>query len=223
MRKKEHFIGSFSGDSMKEICAKGLLAGRQFLMVRTFSLRLFYRLVFCLPFLLSVNNAMAGEKSVYTDLDLNLCHLVAEAEEGEGEWATFSCKGYQGMVVYVTEADLRFSLGYGPSGREQKSVSQFLGPFNTVGKKLEWRLHGDKVVATILRYYTQTGSAGVKGQILVVSKVSGGEACHAAYVDALANKAANVLAHYAADYIAPDFQCGQDEPVHLGKRGVSPF
>ena len=167
--------------------------------------------------------AKAQGKSVYTDVDLRGCQLVAEAQEGEGEWATFRCPGYGGLAVFVTEADLRFSLGYGVNWQQQKSSTQFLGPFNTVGKKLEWRLKAGKVAATILRYYTETGSEGRKGQILVVSKVSAGQACHVAYVDALANKGANVLAQYAADFVAPSFNCASDEPLHLGRRGVSPF
>lgn len=185
-------------------------------MIRTFCLLLISCVFFSSPIRAEVH-------SVYTDVALDGCKLVAEAQEGEGEWATFLCAGHNGMAVYVTEADLRFSLGYGTKGQSQKSFRQFLSPFNTIGKKLEWRLKDGRVQATILRYYTETGSEGKKGQILVVSKVSRGQACHVAYVDALANKGANVLAQYAADYVAPDFNCALDEPVHLGRRGVSPF
>ena len=162
-------------------------------------------------------------KSQNTNLDLNRCDLYQKAEEGDGEWATFKCRGYAGITVYVTEADLRFALGYGKGGLNQASMRQFLAPFNTVGKTLEWRLHNGRVVATILRYYTETGTGGRKGQILVVSKVSKGEACHVAYVDALANTNANELAQQAADNLAPNFNCKDQMPVHMGERGVSPF
>ena len=174
-------------------------------------------------FLFSSSHLNAQSKSVYTDLNLDRCPVIDQAQEGDGEWAVMRCSGWNGMPVFVAEADLRFSRGYGANGRKQQSASQFLGPFNTIGKKLEWRLKNGRVSATILRYYTETGSEGVKGQILVVTKVGRQQACHVAYVDALANKGANVLAQYAADYIAPDFNCAQDQPVHLGKRGVSPF
>ncbi len=173
-------------------------------------------LQFCTPLLAEV-------KSVYSKIDLKICKLVDQAEEGDGEWAVFRCQGALGMAVYVTEADLRFSLGYGPEGRRQKSFSQFLSPFNTVGKTLEWRVRDGAVIATILRYFTETGSNGDKGQILVVSKVGEGQACHVAYVDALANRDANRLAQFAADNIAPNFNCERDTPLHVGKRGVSPF
>ena len=95
--------------------------------------------------------AFAGQMSVYTDVDTSVCQLIAEAEEGDGEWATFRCKGVQGLSVFVTEADLRFALGYGPAWQQQKSNAQFLSPFNTIGKKLEWRLKDGRVAATILR------------------------------------------------------------------------
>lgn len=183
----------------------------------------FALLVLILPLFAGGFPAHSAEgKSHYSSLDLKKCKVVGRAAEGDGEWVTFRCAGFGGAAVYVTEADLRYSLGYGAGGQDQMSFRQFLGPFNTIGKTLEWRLLDGDVVATILRYFTETGT-GETGQILVISRVSGGEACHAAYVDALANKGANVLAQYAADYIAPYFQCGQDEPVHLGKRGVSPF
>lgn len=171
--------------------------------------------------------ALAEFSSQYSDLDLRDCPVIDRAEEGDGEWAVMRCAGIGGLDVLVSEADLRMSLGYGPQGREQRSFNQRLSPFNTIGGKLEWRLKDGVVIATILRYVTETGSgeAGSKGQILVVSRVvpGRGEACHVAYVDALANPAANVLARYAADYVAPGFNCETDEPFRLGRVGVSPF
>lgn len=167
----------------------------------------------------------ADMSSHYSSLDLRDCPVIAQAEEGDGEWATFRCSGYQGVPVFVSEADLRISLGYGAEGQSQHSFNQRIGAFNSIGGKLEWRLKNGRVVATILRYQTDAGDGARKGQILVVTRVSPGfgEACHVAYVDALANPAANVLARYAADYLAPKFNCGTDQPTHLGRRGVSPF
>lgn len=172
-----------------------------------------------------VSPAAAEMRSEYTDLNLDRCALIEKAEEGEGEWATFRCPGIKGLSVYVSEADLRISLGYGDRWRDQQSFTQRLAPFNSVGGKLEWRLSGNSIIATILRYRVETGSNGAKGQILVVSKLrgDGSEACHVAYVDALANPEANKLARFAADTIAPGFRCGTDTPSHIGNRGVSPF
>ncbi len=167
--------------------------------------------------------AIADGRSVYTDTDLKKCSLHSQAEEGEGEWAVFTCRGYAGMKVYISEADLRFSLGYGHNGMNQKSFSQRLSPFNTVGKKMEWRLRHGRPIATILRYYTETGTGGRKGQILVVTKFDGSEACHMAYVDALANKGANEMAQSAADRLAAGFNCKTDSPIRVGEWGVSAF
>lgn len=169
------------------------------------------------------SEALAGGRSVYTDTDLKYCSLHSKAEEGEGEWANFICPGYAGIKVYISEADLRFSLGYGENGMNQKSFSQRLSPFNTVGKKMEWRLRHGRPIATILRYYTETGTGGRKGQILVVTKLDGSEACHMAYVDALANKGANEIAQSAADRLAAGFNCKTDSPVRVGDWGVSAF
>ena len=60
------------------------------------------------------------------------------------------------MDVFVSEGDLRMSLGYGPcDGMKQRSFTERLSPFNTISKTLEWRLKDGQVVATILRYFTQ--------------------------------------------------------------------
>ncbi|GAA6211210.1 hypothetical protein NBRC116602_09500 [Hyphomicrobiales bacterium 4NK60-0047b] len=190
-------------------------------MIRCFLIGL--AVLFGLNVFIFTSMAFADGNSVYTDTDLKKCTLHSQAEEGEGEWATFICRGFAGQKVFVSEADLRFSLGYGHNGLNQKSFSQRLSPFNTVGKKMEWRLRHGRPIATILRYYTETGSGGRKGQILVVTKLEGSEACHMAYVDALANKGANEMAQNAADRLVDGFSCETDSPVHVGERGVSAF
>jgi hypothetical protein len=64
-----------------------------------------------------------------------------------------------------------------------------------------------------------------RGQVLVVAKTGaadGGEACHVAYIDALANADANVLAVKAADELAESFDCAKG-PVTIGSKGKSPL
>ena len=173
--------------------------------------------------LFGASTALADGNSVFTDTDVSKCKIHDQAEEGEGEWATFRGNGYGGWTVFISEADLRFSIGYGHNGLNQKSFSQRLSPFNTIGKKMEWRLRGGRPIATILRYYTQSGTGGRQGQILVVTKIEGSEACHMAYVDALANRGANEIAQNAADRLVDGFSCATDSPVHVGERGVSAF
>ena len=82
---------------------------------------------------------------------------------------------------------------------------------------------GFATYATVMRYCTGAGDRGKRQrhQVLVVTKlgpVGGGEACHAAYVDAVANSDANALAKMAADAVASGFDCHK-EPVVVGARG----
>jgi len=160
--------------------------------------------------------AHAGFNSAYTDLNLDEC-LVLEADDFGASW---SCPGYKGYPLMVSESDLRFSLAYGfnidPSDRWQT-----LPPFNHLGEKLEWRLSNElgrwMPIATIVRYYTADPETGEdKGQVLVVTQLVEGNSCHIAYIDALANKDANELARQAAD-ASGDFDCANDEVEIIGK------
>ena len=65
----------------------------------------------------------------------------------------------------------------------------------------------------LLRYFTAVDSA--KGEVLVVSRITATEACHVAYIDALATPEAIVLARRVADERARSFDC-RDEPRREG-------
>ena len=159
--------------------------------------------------------AHAGFNSAYTDINLDEC-LVLEADDFGASW---SCPGYKGYPLMVTEGDLRFSLIYGFGAK--MSDGQTLPPFNHLGEKLEWRLSNDSgrwmPIATIVRYHTADPETGEdKGQVLVVTQLVEGNSCHIAYIDALANKNANELAREAADK-SGDFDCASDEVEIIGK------
>ncbi len=77
------------------------------------------------PFLFPSSHVKAQSKSVYTDLNLNFCPVIDQAEEGDGEWVVMRCSGINGMPVVVAEADLRFSLGYGANGRVSAELVLF--------------------------------------------------------------------------------------------------
>ena len=160
--------------------------------------------------------AYAGFNSSYTDLDLDEC-LVLEADDFGASW---SCPGYNGYPLMVSEADLRFSLAYG-FNIDAADRWQTLPPFNHLGEKLEWRLSNElgrwMPIATIVRYYTADPETGEdKGQVLVVTQLVEGNSCHIAYIDALANKDANELAREAADK-AGSFEWARDEVEIIGK------
>lgn len=159
--------------------------------------------------------AHAAFNSAYTDIDLNEC-LVLDADDFGASW---SCPGYKGYPLMVTEGDLRFSLVYGFGAK--MADGQTLPPFNHLGPKLEWRLSNAlgrwMPIATIVRYHTADPETGVdKGQVLVVTQLVEGNRCHIAYIDALANKDANELARQAAD-ASGDFDCASDEVKIIGK------
>jgi len=157
----------------------------------------------------------AAFNSAYTDIDLNEC-LVLDADDFGASW---SCPGYKGYPLMVTEGDLRFSLIYGFGAK--MADGQTLPPFNHLGAKLEWRLSNAlgrwMPIATIVRYHTADPETGVdKGQVLVVTQLVEGNSCHIAYIDAVANKDANELARQAAD-ASGDFDCASDEVKIIGK------
>jgi hypothetical protein len=126
------------------------------------------------------------------------------------------------MPVRVAEGDLRFLISYGENAAEEVAAGETLPAFNTIGTTLEWRLERDRSngslhpIATILRYFTDSGT-GEKGQVLVVTKLGGpGQVCHIGYVDALLNPDANVMARQVAEQAAAGFVCGQDRPGSYG-------
>ena len=159
--------------------------------------------------------AHAAFNSAYTDLDLDQC-LVLEADDFGASW---SCPGYKGYPLMVSEGDLRFSLAYGFGA--DIADGQTLPPFNRLGETLEWRLSNDlgrwMPVATIVRYHTADPETGEdKGQVLVVTQLAEGNSCHIAYIDALANENANELAREVAD-ASGDFDCASDEVEIVGR------
>ncbi len=163
-------------------------------------------------------------QSRYVTLNLDTCTVVERDEESAS--IVQHCKGSDGFAFYVAEGDLRFFVGYGPNGREQRSFRQTLPPFNSINDTLEVRswIGAETPHATILRYFTDSGmgDGSPKGQVLIVTKLDGIDACHMAYVDALANPNANELARQAADS-SENFDCATDEPQIVGKSGRSPM
>jgi len=160
--------------------------------------------------------AHAAFNSAYTDLDLDQC-LVLDADDFGASW---SCPGYKGYPLLVSEGDLRFSLRYG-FNIDKEPRGQTLGPFNRLGERLEWRLSNASgrwlPIATIVRYHTADPETGQdSGQVLVVTQLVEGNSCHIAYVDARANRDANELARAAAD-AAGDFDCASDEVEIIGE------
>lgn len=165
-------------------------------------------------------------KSLYTNIDLRHCTRLKRHPDG-GMWR---CAGLPGYPILVAEGDLRFFLSFGREPEKRRAAEQTLPAFNTPFSDrrnratVEWRFEtrdGKPVpYAAIVRYFTAVD--GRKGEVLVVSRVTNTEACHVAYVDALATPEAIVLARRIADERARSFDC-RDEPKQEGSLGKGPL
>lgn len=174
--------------------------------------------------LLASSMAAYAAESAYTKVDFEKDCREVETDELGGTWI---CKGYGGYEIRFAEGDLRQSTFYGHVGPwyEKGAFETFTG-FNHAGDTVEWRLEAGVPVAAIRRWFVSSGTDD-KGdplpevQVLVISKVGQkdeGEACVVGYVEATANKDANVLARKVADEEARDFACRYSEAMWHGER-----
>lgn len=180
---------------------------------------------FVVTFVLITFPALANE-SAYTKLNLKRdCSFHSEYEAG----GSAVCNGYKGFPVHFAEGDLRQMVRFGHLSKTDGQWESF-GQFNYVNETIEWRLKNGSPFATILRWFIENsdsdGSSNKAnlGQVLVISKVAtpaNPSSCVVGYVDALANKNANLLAREVADTMTDGFVCRRDTPQYHGK--VGPF
>lgn len=169
--------------------------------------------------------AIQQVRSLYTAIDLGRCRAVA----GEGARARL-CSGLPGYPVYVAEAPHAVYLSIGRDAESRQAARQTLKSFNTLfpsgGHRttVEWRfvVREQRTVpyATIVRYFTESATGA--GEVLVVTRVTAEETCQVAYIDALANGDAIVLARKVADTTARRGPC-PEEPAVYGAKGRSPM
>ena len=164
-------------------------------------------------------------ESAYTKLDLANCQQEPLNPDDPVAGGTWWCEGYGGTPVRVAEGDLRFLVSFGHNAADEPAAGETLPAFNTIGTTLEWRLGRDWAtgsfvpIATILRYFTDSGT-GEKGQVLVVTKLGApGQVCHVGYVDALLNPQANATARQVAEQVAAGFVCGTHQAGYYGVVG----
>lgn len=164
------------------------------------------------------------QKSAFTTVDRKICKSVPGQPNG------YLCPGIDGLEIYVAEGNGRTFVASGTAPEQSLAARQTLGALNTPFVRsteratVEWRFTiKDKrrvPFAMIVRYFTLAD--GRTGEVLVVTRVAGAEACHIAYVDALANPDAIVLARKIADERARRSSCGGPIPVE-GEHGQSPM
>ena len=192
----------------------------------------------------SVSSAVASEKarikSRFTTVELKSCAAVQpDSDPGPASSPTsaraWTCDGLSGYPVYVAEGDRHQFISFGPNANRRRAATQTLKSANSVftpdhsRATVEWRFRRrdgrDVPYATIMRFYTSSGSKGdvIRGDVLVVSKVTPTDACQVARIDALANPDAIIIARSVADELSPTFDCRTDQLRVIGATGRSPM
>jgi hypothetical protein len=170
--------------------------------------------------------AIRPVRSLYTTIDPAHCRLAAVDRSHAGQ----QCDGLPGYPLFISEHHDRMFVSVGPDADRRKAAAQSLASPNALfqGRSrrpaVEWRfvIRDGKPApyATIIRYVTRAGP--VRGEVLVVTRITERDACHIAYIDAVANAAPLVIARRIADDRTRMPNCGSD-PVRIGTVGRSPM
>ena len=176
--------------------------------------------------LISPANAQTFSSS-YTSTAPKDCRTIGKPENGG---TTQVCPGKSGLVVVISEDDLRQTVSVGPdraAASKEPAAEAWFAPFNSTANTVEWRAVDGKPFAIIQRWLIadnndldKAGSPTSK-PMLAVTRLPPGPVCHVAYIDGQANRNANELARQAADEFARDFKCGKDEVKVVGEKGAA--
>jgi hypothetical protein len=165
--------------------------------------------------------------STYTSTAPKDCR-VTSAGNGVDDSTIRVCPGKAGLVVLVSEDDLRETVSVGRnrvSAAKEPAAQAGFGPFNSTTTTVEWRALDGKPFAIIQRWHIADNSDEDKNgrpiakPMLAVTRLPPGSVCHVAYIDVKANPDANELARKAADEAARGFKCGKDEVKVIGESG----
>ncbi len=176
--------------------------------------------------LISPANAQTFSSS-YTSTAPKDCRTIGKPENGS---TTQVCPGKSGLVVLISEDDLRQTVSVGPNrmaASKEPAAETWFAPFNSTANTVEWRAVDGRPFAIIQRWLIadnndtdKTGSP-ISKPMLAVTRLPPGPVCHVAYIDGQANRNANELARQAADGFARDFKCGKDEVKVIGEKGAA--
>ena len=165
--------------------------------------------------------------SSYTSTAEKNCRSVGKPRDGG---ATQVCPGKSGLVVVISEDDLRQTVSVGPTqaaAAKEPAAQTWFAPFNSTANTVEWRMADGQPFAIIQRWLIADNDDGDKSgtpankPMLAVTRLPPGPVCHVAYVDGQANRNANEVARQAADEFARHFKCGQDEVKVVGEKGAA--
>ncbi len=165
--------------------------------------------------------------SSYTSTAPKDCRTIGKPGELDGSTRRV-CPGKSGLVVVISEDDLRETVSVGRSraaASREPAAGVWFGPFNSTTGRIEWRSIDGKPFAIIQRWHIADNSDQDKDgrpiakPMLAVTRLPPGAVCHVAYIDVKANANANELARRAADGIARGFKCGKDAVKVVGKAG----
>jgi hypothetical protein len=176
--------------------------------------------------LISPANAQTFSSS-YTSTAPKDCRTIGKPENGS---TTQVCPGKSGLVVVISEDDLRQTVSVGPNriaASKEPAAEAWFAPFNSTANTVEWRAVDGRPFAIIQRWLIadnndtdKTGSP-ISKPMLAVTRLPPGPVCHVGYIDGQANRNANELARQAADEFARDFKCGKDEVKVVGEKGAA--
>ena len=175
---------------------------------------------------ISLANAQTFSSS-YTSTAPKDCRVVS-AQTGVDDSTIRTCPGKAGLVVVISEDDLRETVSVGRSraaAAKEPAAQSWFGPFNSTTHTVEWRAAGGKPFAIIQRWHLADHSERDKEDrpvtraMLAVTRLAPGAVCHVAYIDVKANPNANELARKAADESARSFKCGKDKVKVIGAGG----
>jgi hypothetical protein len=165
--------------------------------------------------------------SSYTSSAPKDCRTIGKPSHLDGG-ATRVCPGKSGLVVLISEDDLRETVSVGRNhmvAAKESASEAWFGPFNSTAPTVEWRAVDGKPFAIIQRWLIADNADPDKNgrptakPMLAVTRLPPGPVCHVAYIDGQANRNPNELARATADEFARDFKCGKDEVKVIGERG----
>ena len=170
--------------------------------------------------------------SSYTSTAPKDCRPLGKPSKLDGS-TTQLCPGKSGLVVLISEGDLRETVSVGRSheaAAKEPAAETWFGPFNSTAHTIEWRAVDGMPFAIIQRWLIADNADEDKNgrpknvrpiakPMLAVTRLPPGPVCHVAYIDGQANRNPNELAREAADKYARDFNCGKDEVKVIGERG----